>query len=81
MNEAAVALPLAAPFEHDADSCSQQVPQFPGIEQRSGFPVHILVTTMTDLPSSSTATTVHSESLPITPLKIGLIIIGFLLFC
>ena len=81
MDEAAVALPLAAPFGHDADSCSQPVPQFPRIEQRSGFPVHILITTVTELPSPSTATTVHSESLPITPLKIGLLIFVFLLFC
>jgi hypothetical protein len=30
------------------------------------FPVHSLVTTLTELPSPSTATTVHTESLPIT---------------
>jgi hypothetical protein len=72
----------AAPFERDADSCSHPVPQFPGIEQRSGFPVHTLVTTVTELPSPSTATTVHGETLPITLLKIGLTIVGFLLlFC
>jgi hypothetical protein len=78
MDDAAVVLPLAAPFKHDAESCSQPVPQLPGIEKQSGFPLHIAVTTLTELPRSSTATTVHTESLPITPPKTGLSVVTLL---